>query len=102
MKEYLPLCSVKDQIHMLLLGRVAVLKLLPREELDQWHHRLPHISDAPLLLIDVGSVHNDPLQAVKRQRLWLDELAKTEKAHGLGTGKAGTAIVPFSIRSIRR
>lgn len=65
---------------MLLLRRVAVLKLLPREELDQWHHRLPHISDAPLLLVDVGSVHNDPLQALKRQRLWSDELAKNRES----------------------
>lgn len=97
MKEYL--CSVKDQIHMLLLRRVAVLKLLPREELDQWHHRLSHVDDAPLLLIDVGGVNNDPLQAVKGQRLWEKELAKTtEQGHGGITRD----IVPFSIRSIRR
>ena len=54
---------------MLLIRDVAVLKLLPREKLDQWHHGLSHVNDAPLLLIDVGSVHNDPLQAVKRQGL---------------------------------
>ena len=83
---------------MLLLRRVAVLELLPRQELDQWHHRLSHVNDAPLLLINVGSVHNDSLQAVKRQRLW-KELAKQRSKR---MDQMTKDIVPFSIRSIRR
>lgn len=54
---------VKDQINVTLLARESLLQALLREQLHQWHERVPHVRDAPFLLVDVGSVHHQPLQA---------------------------------------
>lgn len=51
--------SIEQQVKWLLLVRVPVLELLPRQPFGKWHHSVLHVHDTSLLLVDVRSVNDN-------------------------------------------
>lgn len=60
----------KQQRQRLLFIGVSVLKFFLGKEFRKWHHRILHVHDAALLLVNVGSVNDDTMQTFQRQSTW--------------------------------
>lgn len=55
---------VEHQVKGLLLVAVSVLELLPRKKPCKRHHRVFHVHDASLLLVNVRGIDDQALQLI--------------------------------------
>lgn len=58
---------IEQQCQRLLLIPVSILELFAGQKARQWHHGILHVHNTALLLIDVGSIHDNTLQVVEAQ-----------------------------------
>lgn len=61
---------IEQQRQGLLLVHVSALELVERQEPRQRQHRVLHVHNASLLLVNVGCIHDDAPEVLERQRSW--------------------------------
>ena len=59
--------SIEKQVQWLFGIRVSLLELRPRQPARERHHGVLHVQHAPLLLVDMRRVNDQPLETIERQ-----------------------------------
>lgn len=58
---------IEQQRQRFLLGPIAVFEFGSSQKSGKWHHGVLHVHYAPLLLIDMRGIHDEPLQSIQTQ-----------------------------------